>query len=57
MVYSKDKIWIVKQPKTYAGYRVVTFPPEIIAKIPKHKKISAYSLTTLCKYRTDSRMA
>ena len=41
MVYSKDKIWIVKQPKTYAGYRVVTFPPEIIAKILKHKKISA----------------
>ena len=38
MVYTKDATWTVKQPKTYAGYRTVTFPSEIIRKIPKVAK-------------------
>lgn len=37
MVLNKDNIWIIKQPKTDSSYRIVTFPPDIIEKLPKRE--------------------
>ena len=31
MVKGPDKQWHIKQPKSYAGYREITYPPEVIA--------------------------
>lgn len=35
MVQEPSRAWVIKQPKTYAGYRTVEMPPEIIKLIPK----------------------
>ncbi|MBQ7873726.1 MAG: site-specific integrase [Oscillospiraceae bacterium] len=35
MVQSSEEKWIIKQPKTFAGYRTVEMPPKIISLIPK----------------------
>lgn len=35
MVQDVTRAWVIKQPKSYAGYRTVELPPEIIAMIPK----------------------
>ncbi len=36
MVQNSDRDWVIKQPKTFAGYRTVEMPPEIIKLIPKN---------------------
>ena len=36
MVQEPSRDWVIKQPKTYAGYRTVEMPPEIIKMIPKN---------------------
>lgn len=35
MVQEPTREWVIKQPKTYAGYRTVEMPPDIIKMIPK----------------------
>lgn len=35
MVQEPSRDWVIKQPKTFAGYRTVEMPPEIIKLIPK----------------------
>lgn len=35
MVQNPSRDWVIKQPKTYSGYRTVEMPPEIIKLIPK----------------------
>ena len=44
MVQNPDREWVIKQPKTYSGYRTVEMPPEIIKLIPKNadKAISCH---------------
>lgn len=36
MVQSSNEEWVIKQPKTFAGYRTVEMPPDIIKLIPKN---------------------
>lgn len=36
MVQNENKEWVIKQPKSYAGYRTVEMPEEIIKLIPKN---------------------
>ena len=36
LVQDENKDWIIKQPKSYAGYRTVEMPPDIIKLIPKN---------------------
>lgn len=33
MVKGPDKRWHIKQPKSFAGYREITYPPEVIARL------------------------
>lgn len=35
MVAGPGNVWTVKQPKTAAGYRVIQFPPEVMARLPE----------------------
>lgn len=36
MVQESGETWVTKQPKTFAGYRTVEMPPDIIKLIPKN---------------------
>lgn len=36
LVQNENKDWVIKQPKSYAGYRTVEMPPDIIKLIPKN---------------------
>ena len=36
MVQNERRDWVIKQPKSYAGYRTVEMPPDIIKLIPKN---------------------
>lgn len=37
MVKKPDNTWVIKQPKTYSGYRTISFPQFVIDKIPDTK--------------------
>lgn len=44
MVQNDDGDWVIKQPKSFAGYRTVEMPPDIIKMIPKNAdKIVSYN--------------
>ncbi|MGN0657167.1 MAG: tyrosine-type recombinase/integrase [Ruminiclostridium sp.] len=43
MVLNNDNEWVIKSPKTYAGYRTIEMPEFVIAKLPKKGPVTTLS--------------
>lgn len=48
-VLNSENEWIVKSPKTYAGYRTIEMPDFVIAKLPKKGPITTLSPNAITK--------
>ena len=49
MVLNDEEEWVVKQPKTFAGYRTLEMPQFVIDRLPKRGKITELSPNAITK--------
>lgn len=50
MVLNEDNLWVIKSPKTFAGYRTLEMPQFVIDRLPKKGNITSLSPNLITKH-------